>query len=712
MDENHEGFVVPVVNNDKCINCGLCMAACPSLNQTREDNAPDPECYAAQARDEIREVSSSGGVFTLLAEEILARKGYVCGAAFRDDWTVHHMIVDNKEELAKLRGSKYVQSDIGYCYREISKLLKAGKYVLFTGTPCQVAGLYLFLGKKDYETLYTVDIFCHGAPSPGVWKRYLRENYDIASIRKINFRDKSAIGWSCSHVAITLHNGTKDISDDYTKWFHRSAILRPSCRECKYSQIPRPADISLGDFWGINSINADLNDKKGLSNVLINSEKGKHLYNSIRLTKSHPVVLPPSYNNADIRHGQKQFSPEREAFFSQTMPLNTTKLSWDCIQGRRYDVCYVGNFYSKNYGSILVHYAGAKLIESLGLQVLMLNRPDRTYDEVIPYSFAYRHYSAISPSFKGLDELATTNGFCASYVVGSDQIFAPGLNLDQIAYLQFARKDRLKIAFGTSFGHETYPCAAERLHKNKSLLQRFDYIALRERPSNIVHNLLELKADRIIDPTLILPRQCYYDLAEEASEPAEDSPYLLTYMLDLTPEKEDAIVFIAKRLGLKIIYMANLQQKEVRYKPTQFTKEKDYSPEEFLRLYRDASYLVTDSYHGTCFSIIFRKNFISLVNTTRGKLRYQMFDMFGLSHRFYSTPSEVYNSDEWIKPVDYSKAARIIEKKAAYARRKLKRALWKVRLKKHTYWMHENIAYPVRDFFRRLRKRVLFQSRR
>lgn len=142
------------------------MAACPSLNQTREDNAPDPECYAAQARYEIREVSSSGGVFTLLAEEILARKGYVCGAAFRDDWTVHHMIVDNKEELAKLRGSKYVQSDIGYCYRETSKLLKAGKYVLFTGTPCQVAGLYLFLGKKDYETLYTVDIFCHGAPSP------------------------------------------------------------------------------------------------------------------------------------------------------------------------------------------------------------------------------------------------------------------------------------------------------------------------------------------------------------------------------------------------------------------------------------------------------------------------------------------------------------------------------------------------------------------
>ena len=191
MQENNEGFLVPVLDADKCIDCGLCMKPCPSLQEKR-DNAVEPQCYAAQASDDIRAISSSGGVFTPLAEQILERGGVVCGAAFREDWTVHHIIVDNKEELAKLRGSKYVQSDTEDCYKRIKALLKEGTWVLFSGTPCQVAGLYTYLG-KEYDTLVTIDIFCHGAPSPGVWKRYLRENYEPGSIANINFRDKAAI---------------------------------------------------------------------------------------------------------------------------------------------------------------------------------------------------------------------------------------------------------------------------------------------------------------------------------------------------------------------------------------------------------------------------------------------------------------------------------------------------------------------------------------
>ncbi len=711
MQENAEGFLVPQVDAEKCIDCGLCLKACPALNEKRPNTA-DPECYAAQADDKIRAVSSSGGVFTPLAEAIIDRGGVVCGAAFREDWTVHHIIVDNKADIAKLRGSKYVQSEIGDCFKRVKGLLREGKWVLFSGTPCHVAGLYTYLG-KEYDTLVTVDIFCHGAPSPGVWKRYLRENYEPGTIANVNFRDKSAIGWSCSHVAITLKNGKKDVSNNYTKWFHNSTILRPACQKCDYSKIPRPADISLGDFWGISSIRTGLNDGQGLSNVLINSEKGKRLYEGIKLTKSLTINLPDSYNNADIRRGVKQFNEQREEFFSQQHPLNTHKHYENSIRNKHYDVCYIGNFYSRNYGSMLVHYAGCKLIEALGYSVLMLNRPDKMWGEVMPYSFAHRHYTSISPSFTGVDGLATTNDFCSAYVVGSDQIFAPGLQLDRIAYLQFAREDRLKIAFGTSFGHETYPCSEERLYKNKMLLQRFNHIALRELPHNIVNNLLELKADQIIDPSLILPQQYYLDLASQVNFNKTDSPYLLTYMLDLTPAKEDVIVHLAKKLGLTIIYIPNLEKKSIKYHPKKFKCEKTYSPEEFLRLYRDATYVVTDSYHGTCFSIVFRKSFVSIVNVVRGKLRYSMFDTFGLSHRFYATPEEIYKTDKWMEPVDYTQAAKIIEEKALYARRWLENSLRSLRRPKRKQTAQEfrkslskAIAYPVRNFFRKLRKAV------
>lgn len=248
MQENDEGFLVPRIDESKCITCGLCLKVCPTLQEKRQ-NAAEPVCYAAQAPDSIRSVSSSGGVFTLIAEEIINRGGSVCGAAFREDWSVHHIIINNKEDLAKLRGSKYVQSDTEDCYKRIKALLREKRWVLFSGTPCQVAGLYTYLG-KDYDTLLTVDIFCHGSPSPGVWKRYLRENYKLDDIVNVNFRDKTAIGWSCSHVAITKRDGTKDVCNNYTKWFHHDVIMRLSCQDCKFNKLPRPGDISVGDWWG------------------------------------------------------------------------------------------------------------------------------------------------------------------------------------------------------------------------------------------------------------------------------------------------------------------------------------------------------------------------------------------------------------------------------------------------------------------------------
>lgn len=666
MQHNEEGFLVPVVSEEKCIDCGLCLKACPAVNEKR-DNSNEPDCYAAQAPDEIREISSSGGIFTLLAEEILSRGGYVCGAAFREDWSVHHIIVDNKDDLAKLRGSKYVQSDTEKCYSEIRKLLKNGKQVLFSGTPCQVAGLYTFLGKKEYDTLYTVDIFCHGAPSPGVWKKYINESFSLDKIKSINFRDKSAIGWSCSHVAITDIGGKKHVTNDYTKWFHQSIILRPSCESCRYSRLPRPADISLGDWWGISQVAPQLNDSKGLSNVLLNSFKGQELYHLVESRAvSTKLKLPPQYNNGHLRKGMR-LNEERKRFFvnSKNRDFTTTV---DIMSGKC-DLCYISIFYGTNYGTMLVSYAVYKLLEKTGLSILTLDRPKMIWPNgrtghVIPYTFARKQYANISRSYANVADLAHLNDDCQAFIVGSDQLFLPGLQLDSLTLLPFARSDRRKIAYATSFGKDSYDAPLERLLRNKELLKRFDHVGLREYAPHLMRNVFERDADEVLEPTLCIPESHYSMLADTATELSTDTPYLLTYLLDPNAEKEAAICHIAQKLGLKVIFIRNIAAPKIKYAGSKLKGTRDYSPEQFLKLYRGASFVVTDSFHGTCFAIKFNRPFVSMINVGRGALRYMLFHNMQLSDRLYKTPKDVLTTDAWMKTVDFTTAQKYMEEEA------------------------------------------------
>ena len=313
---NKGGFSYPIIDKKKCINCGLCVKVCPAIKYHSFNNSK-PTSYAVKASDEIRKVSSSGGVFTLLAEYILDKGGYVCGAAFKEDWNVHHIIVDNKEDLTKLRGSKYVQSSIGSCYIKIKQLLENNKYVLFSGTPCQVAGLNNFLD-KEYEKLITVDIFCHGAPSPEIWQNYLKTKFGIENICNINFRDKSKIGWSCSHCTITLKDNQEVVCNEYTQLFHKSLILRDSCSYCKYSKYPRPADISLGDFWGIKDYAPEMDDSMGTSIVLINSSNGEKFFDEVKNENIDikEIELKQNYNNGHLIFGLG-FPKERKKFLKR-----------------------------------------------------------------------------------------------------------------------------------------------------------------------------------------------------------------------------------------------------------------------------------------------------------------------------------------------------------------------------------------------------------
>lgn len=285
MHQDEEGFDYPTVNENNCTDCGLCEKVCPVLN-SGESKKP-LKVYAAKNRDEeIRLESSSGGIFTALAEEVIHKGGVVFGVSFDKEWNVVHTYTENIEGLAAFRGSKYIQSKIGSTYKQVKSFLKSGREVLFTGTPCQIAGLKNFL-RKDYPNLLTIEILCHGVPSPKVWQRYLAEKkaqFQCNNICKINFRDKRK-GWSQYHFVIDFKNGTQYntsyYTDIYFKGFLGNLYLRPSCYACKCKNGRANSDIVIADYWNINEALPDYNDNKGISLVLINSLKGLSILNSL-----------------------------------------------------------------------------------------------------------------------------------------------------------------------------------------------------------------------------------------------------------------------------------------------------------------------------------------------------------------------------------------------------------------------------------------------
>ena len=277
MTADAEGFLAPHVDSNKCVECKLCEKVCPVISPLQDKGFMHPSAYAVWNEPD-RRVSSSGGAFSAFARHVLSQGGVVFGAAFDEDLHCKHIEIQDMDGLASLRGSKYVQSEIGDTFVQVRKHLRANRKVLFCGTPCQVAGLKNFL-KKSYPNLLTLDLICHGVPSDAVFQGYLKKisSRFAADVECYEFRDRDGWGKAPSVSISGKFRRIYGVDALYMEAFNASAIFRKSCYQCPYSGIPRVGDCTLGDFWGIGRYGKPFkhDTMKGVSLVLTNTSQGE-----------------------------------------------------------------------------------------------------------------------------------------------------------------------------------------------------------------------------------------------------------------------------------------------------------------------------------------------------------------------------------------------------------------------------------------------------
>lgn len=739
-----EGFWYPSVNQNKCVECGKCLNGCPVYGGKDEKNFSSPVSYAGWNKDiEEHLNSSSGGVFSLLARAFLEEGGAVYGAAYSDNFKVEHIRIDAVTELDRLRRSKYVQSYISKeLLHSLKKDIDSGKKVLFSGTPCQVAAVNKIYSQCD--NLLTVDVVCHGVPSPKAWDSYLNEIISKhGEIKAINMRKKTS-GWKKIFFQTEYSDGLVEESwfndNVWGESFVKNLFLRKSCYKCEFKENIRCSDISLGDFWeAARGVHKELDDHdRGTSIILINSEKGKQAFDKLKskdvcFFKNIPYHWIPKNTYAVTK--SSSFNPKRDQAFMlldaesfskviekvsgesgrfKAVQTAKAKVKWIIFhrfkdiseepeQSRFYgedaDVGILNVQEADNYGAVLLCFALQKTIEKIGYKVKVIDfrpaditksagyrkRLTKKFKEegIVGTSTAIirkllrRRKTGVNissdlkkerfeqfrkthlnrtPIYSGLS--MTDSPVFNTYVVGSDVVWKPARVMSKEAdtyFLTFTEGLLCnRVAYAASIGTDDTKALEEMAPLFQKYIEKFDYVSLREKTSiPFVQKLYNKDVKWCIDPTLLLRKEDY-DRCFSLDSKHIEGDYIYLYLFESSEAVYKMVNRYSSELGIPVICQCDLSDRISNLK--EFSS--DDGPIDFISRIKNARMVITDSFHGTVFSIFYQKDFITL---SRGNISIRMKDLLdrlNLLCRYVDTPETAHLI---LSPIDYVGITQIID---------------------------------------------------
>ncbi len=598
MQEDEEGFLSPVVDEQLCTSCKLCQKSCPALHDAPAAPAVQRAIITWNKDAHAHAGSSSGGFFTACAKWIYNQGGYVCGASYDDRGIVSHIISADPADLEKLRGSKYLQSNLGNCFQEIRKLLRKKKAVLFCGTPCQVAGLLSYL-KKDYETLYTLDLVCLGAPSQRSFTEYLVEKFgENQRYSYFNFRDKRH-GYYKSNFVVQDEQGTEiaaiNYDDSYFMAFLKKLNSRQCCQSCHFSNTNRLSDISLSDFWAVMKRYPSLPYEKGVSAIIVNTKKGEELLEQVREELSYIKEIPiREMRQPAIQHAVKSH-PNRELFF-QLRELPFSERVSQCLGTKRVGII---NFQDENanYGALLVSFSMKRVIEQLGYEAYNINYRRKHKATINPMFQQFSDdYLQLTEACYSLRDLERVQQQFRHVITGGDQVF----NGFTPSYcLNWVSGKRGIISYAASMGAWQQNYYEDNKDLIRDSLSRFDQLCVREQSAVAILRDLGFNAQYHIDSTLLLDRAEY----------------------DAIIDNDKHIQPVGKKYIACIIW--NFEEVKLIPEYEELSKEYEFinamgdatatnSFGQFLHLIKEADYVLANSYHGIVVSILYQKPFIAL----------------------------------------------------------------------------------------------------
>lgn len=517
------GFRFPIVDEKKCSKCGMCIQKCPAL-ETRPAMASNIPCYAAMAEDILRLHSSSGGAFSVIAKYIISHGGAVCGAAFGDDnKRAQHRIINTVDDLHFLQKSKYIQSDISFVFAGIHELLTQNRLVLFVGTPCQCAAIKNAFGEN--KNLFLVDILCMGVASQECFDKYIAEEYPGEQIINVDFRYKQENGWN-QNLQMLIETDKRRtvipaVESSYFCAFLKNISTRKCCKSCSYAGKARCGDLTLGDFWGIGSIDPTLDDGKGTSLLIANTAKGQLLIAALSGFFLKCKEVPLSYAipfNVTLARPTK-VNPKSCAFWDEytvtSLRNNLHKLIDDTA-----DCGIINYWWSNDHGAILTAFALQQVLKKMGYTSKLINLTPKNYerDGKISQSFELSHLNTTYEVYD-YSSLPSLNNKFGCFIVGSDQVFrAEWVSND--FFLQFADEKIPKFAFSASFGIDNLNVSYLRKLGIGYLLSRFNNISVREKSGvDLCKSVSGVDAQWIIDPVFLLDRTEYENLIDIQSTP-------------------------------------------------------------------------------------------------------------------------------------------------------------------------------------------------